>query len=420
MSTQAVPVQEPIYHQLCQCKISPQELVDRIIDHVASDLFDELSEDLLASKEIDSDWKDHYGLEDAGPELVSVASCGLVCKTWLPRTRFHLFSHTNLSNDDASLTDNLDAFLRLGDASPLPVPQSFIQFLDLDLLGGSMKDEDMRRLFNLPMLTSLRLRTPDDYDSDLDNFFAASTPHIAVLATNSPLLSSFHLDLNTDLPLPFLIHLVSNLPALEHLTIGKTRRDVNYDIVNLDSEVAPSSASFPPLRTLDLRLSCGAGLFFAWLLSLPTLPILGSLALALHLMDRDFPIEASLRPIEEYLRRAGRKLESFSLLLLRNFIDESDYSSIDHFNLERRWLAFASHLSALTFAPSQGASSVPEILSFFTLIQAVRAHYRLGAAERYALGVDGSGTVPHKIQDAAALCCGGCVLALEGNYFVAE
>ncbi|KAJ6499073.1 hypothetical protein C8R45DRAFT_980983 [Mycena sanguinolenta] len=222
----------------------------------------------------------------------------------------------------------------------------------------------MRRLFNLPMLTSLRLRTPNDYDTDLDKFYFALTPHTSLLATNSPLLSSIHLDLNTDLPLPFLILLVSDFPALEHLTIGKARGGEKYDIVDLDSEAALPSASFPQLHTLDLRLSCGAGLFFAWLLSLPVLPIPRFLALSLDLKDRDFPIEVSLRPIEEYLRRAGRKLESFSLSLSRYFLDESDYSSVDHLNLERRWLAAANALSALTFAPSHGAESVPEILGF--------------------------------------------------------
>ncbi|KAJ7268762.1 hypothetical protein B0H12DRAFT_66077 [Mycena haematopus] len=333
----------------------PQELVDRIIDHVASNLVDEHSE---AYGELDSDWKDHYG-EGDDQELSSVANCGLVCKTWVPRSRFYLFSKTRLSNDYESGLWNINSFLHLVAGSSLLL--SFVQFLDLDLLGGSCNDEDMRRLFNLPMLTSLRLRTANDHYLFMEDFYSDLTPHISFLATNSPLLSSFHLDLNMDLPLPFLIHLVSNLPALEHLVIDGG----NYDIVNPDSMTVPPPDSFPRrLRTLNLRLSCGAGLFFAWLLSLPALPIPRSLALSLRLSDRDFPIEASLHPIEEYLRHAGRKLESFSLSLSRDLIDESDYSSIEHSNLERRWLASANRLSTLVFAPSRGAFAVPEILSF--------------------------------------------------------
>ncbi|KAF8210532.1 hypothetical protein K438DRAFT_1959780 [Mycena galopus ATCC 62051] len=332
----------------------PQELVDRIVDHLASELVDEHSE------ELDSDWKEHFG-EGGSPELARIASCGLVSRAFLPRSRFHLFSSTRLSNDYDSGADNINSFLDIVAASPLPL--SLVQFLDLDLLGGSFNN-NMRRLFNLPLLTSLRLRTADDH-YPLDDFYPCLTPHLPLLAINSPLLTSFHLDLNADLPLPFLIHLVSNLPSLEHLTIGKARGD-NYDIINPDCETVPQPGPFPPrLLTLDLRLSCGVGLFFSWLLSLAALPVPRFLGLSLQLKDRDFPIEASLRPVEDYLRRVGGRLESFSLSLSREFLDESDYSSIEHSNLERRWLNSASRLGTLTFAPSQGASeALPEILGF--------------------------------------------------------
>jgi len=335
----------------------PPEIVDCIVDHVAlsSELVDEHSE------ELHPDWKAHF-YEGAGLQFASVATCGLVCKTWLPRSRFYLFSTTNLSNDIESGADNMVGFLRLVAASPRPL--SFIQSLDLDLLGGSLNDEDMERLLNLPMLTFLRIRTADDCYPFVEQFFLDLTPHISLLAINSPLLSSFHLDLNTDLPLPFLIHLLSNLPSLEYLTIGRSNGE-RYDIVNSDSETVPQPGPFPQgLVMLDLSLACGAGLFFTWLLSLPVLPIPRSLALSLQPRDRDFPIEASLHSIEEYLRRAGSKLQSLSLSLSRNFLDESDYPCVEHSKLERRWLDSASRLSALTFAPSQGALAVPEILSF--------------------------------------------------------
>ncbi|KAF7361690.1 hypothetical protein MVEN_00512500 [Mycena venus] len=321
----------------------PQEIIDRIVDHLALEITDKHSE------EVYSDWKDHFH-EGDGLEFTSVANCGLISRAWVPRSRFYLFANTNLSNDFESGADNINSFLRLVATSPLPL--SFIQSLDLDLLGGPLNDKDMRRLLNLPMLTSLRIRTPDDASSGLEEFYPDIKPHIpSLLVTNSPLLSGIHLDLNTDLPLTFFVHFVTNLPLLKYLTVGRTNGE-SFDIVNPDSETVPPSGSFPQdLLVFDVNLSCGAGLLFAWLLSLPELPIPRSLALSLQPKDRDFPIEASLQPIEEYLRRAGSELESLSLSFSRTFLatlvtDESDYP-----------------LCTLTFAPSQGALAVPEILS---------------------------------------------------------
>ncbi|KAJ7833749.1 hypothetical protein B0H13DRAFT_2370293 [Mycena leptocephala] len=328
-----------------------QELVDLIIDHVAPEFVDEHSDELY------SDWKDHYG-EGVGLEFASVARCGLVCKTWLPRSRYRLFSTIQLSNDHESGAENIGSFLNLVATSPLPL--SFVQSLDLDLLGGPLNPEDMAKLFNLPVLTSLRLRTPDGCSP---HFYPNLARHIPLLAISSPLLSRFHLDLNEDLPLPFLIHLISSLPSLEYLRIGGLCGE-SCDIINPDPETAPQPTLFPQgLLTLELILSCGAGLLFTWLLSLPAFPI-RSLSLSLQLKDRDVPIDASLHPVEEYLCRAGSQLESLSLSLSREFLDEQDYSSIDHSKLERRLLTSASALSTVTFVPSQGASAVPRILSF--------------------------------------------------------
>ncbi|KAF8205410.1 hypothetical protein K438DRAFT_1964474 [Mycena galopus ATCC 62051] len=133
-----------------------QELVDLIIDRVAPELVEDSDDDPY------TDWRD-IGYEGTpGEEFAPVATCGLVCKRWLPRTRFHLFSTTRLSNGIESGTDNMDSFLDLVKASPGPL--SFMEFLDLDFWGGNYKDDGLRTLFNLTKLTSLRLRTGHEYD----------------------------------------------------------------------------------------------------------------------------------------------------------------------------------------------------------------------------------------------------------------
>jgi hypothetical protein len=118
-----------------------QELVDLIINYLAPESF--LNKHLYSDSE-------NAESEDNAPhrtwELDSVAICGLVCKKWLPRSRFHLFSSTKLSNETG--TDNIHPFFRLLAGSPLPL-LLFVQSLDLDLVGGPLCDEEMTRLHNL-------------------------------------------------------------------------------------------------------------------------------------------------------------------------------------------------------------------------------------------------------------------------------
>ncbi|KAJ7671361.1 hypothetical protein DFH06DRAFT_980330, partial [Mycena polygramma] len=64
----------------------PQELVELVIDHVAT--------------------------------TRDVGKCGLVCKQWLGRSRMHLFSHLNLANMGPA---NIESFLNIIQASLIPI-----------------------------------------------------------------------------------------------------------------------------------------------------------------------------------------------------------------------------------------------------------------------------------------------------------
>ncbi|KAJ7872731.1 hypothetical protein B0H13DRAFT_2059192 [Mycena leptocephala] len=334
-----------------------QELVDLIIDYLVPESF--------LNKHPYSDSENAESGDDAPRrtwELDSVAMCGLVCKKWLPRSRFHLFSSTKLSNETG--TDNIQSFFRLLAGSPLPL-LSFVQSLDLDLVGGPLRDEEMTRLHNLRILTSMRIRTaafhtPKELQQE---FYESLMTHIPFIAIGSPLLSCFHLDLSTDLPLPILIHLVSSMPSLEYLRIGSGNHGEKFDILEIDSETPPTG-SFPPgLLALEVNLARGAGLLFAWLLSLPVLPILRSLALTLCLMPGEYPLAVSLHPLDIHLRRAGSELESLSLSLSGLLYDPDDDLG-EVFKFERRLLESASRLRVLNFTTSQNASILPEILGF--------------------------------------------------------
>ncbi|KAJ7861899.1 hypothetical protein B0H13DRAFT_2354960 [Mycena leptocephala] len=117
------------------------------------------------------------------------------------------------------------------------------------------------------------------------------------------------------------------------------------------------------LYALQVNLARGAGLLFAWLLSLPDLPILQSLTLTLCLMPGEYPLGVSLHPLDIYLRRAGSKLESLSLSLSGLLYDPDDDLG-EAFKFERRLLESASRLRVLNFTTSQNASILPEILGF--------------------------------------------------------
>ncbi|KAJ7877646.1 hypothetical protein B0H13DRAFT_1535416, partial [Mycena leptocephala] len=54
----------------------------------------------------------------------AVNTCGFVCKRWLPRSRFHLFSRIILD------ADNLPLFIDIVDTSSLPI-LSFVRHLTL-------------------------------------------------------------------------------------------------------------------------------------------------------------------------------------------------------------------------------------------------------------------------------------------------
>ncbi|KAJ6605332.1 hypothetical protein DFH09DRAFT_1017893 [Mycena vulgaris] len=55
-------------------------------------------------------------VDDASEDLYAMKTCGLICKSWLPRSRFHLFSRVVID------ADNLPELINILDTSPLPYP----------------------------------------------------------------------------------------------------------------------------------------------------------------------------------------------------------------------------------------------------------------------------------------------------------
>ncbi|KAJ6573422.1 hypothetical protein DFH09DRAFT_1032311 [Mycena vulgaris] len=241
----------------------PQELIDQVIDHVA--------------------------LSD------SVKDIGVVCKTWVPRSRFHLFSDVVLFGGNG-----LRIFLERIQTSSLKI-LPLIRWLQMDFANEPFEDTDLACLRHCTDLVSLRLVTPlaGEDQGLVAQVYAFLNTHLPYLGLNCHSLSHFHWLSRTDISVRTIIDILSSLPALESFRISGSN--------HITAETPPSSCSFPAhLHTLDILVDHGVDLFFAWLLSLPVLPRMQSLSFEGMIEDMDGPLMA-------YLQRTGSGLKSFSL-----------------------------------------------------------------------------------------------------------
>ncbi|KAJ7115325.1 hypothetical protein C8R44DRAFT_855345 [Mycena epipterygia] len=223
-----------------------------------------------------------------------IGTCGLVCKRWLPRSRFHLFSSITVS------ADNVDAFLQLSATSTPPL-FSFVQSLTL-YFGDPFDDAQFPRLLHFPRLTDLCV-TVDGIEVATDAVYRSLQIHIPLLGINSTSLSRFHLEFYDDIPLSVLIDIISASPLLEFLRID-LYSDYSSNIIH-DVSVLPA-CSLPHLNTFEISGGNSASPFFTWILSAPILPIFKSLTLHIE-------INGVNNPIEVYLQRVGPEIESLEL-----------------------------------------------------------------------------------------------------------
>ncbi|KAF7338940.1 Serine/threonine-protein phosphatase [Mycena venus] len=307
-----------------------QELVELVLDYLAPDRIRKREGEELY---FDSEHK----VPDCDCDLAFIAGCGLVCRKWLPRSRFHLFSSLALSNKAEK--ENVKSFLEILNFSPFPI-LSFIQSLDLDLDSGPLTDQTMARLHHLPNLISLQIRTPRAVNPL--EWYQSMRTYIVLLIAVAPLLSRFHLDLKAPVPLSILSHLVSTLPALQYLRIGDSIGypwGVRADAVG-DSEPVLEAGSFPSgLFTLEIVLG-------AWLRAILPLDGIPSNTAA-------SPAPGSpgfLHPIDAYFQRAGDNLQVLSLSLLCPYADGIPDT---HLELEGRILGSASNLRVLNLKTGQ-------------------------------------------------------------------
>ncbi|KAJ7115234.1 hypothetical protein C8R44DRAFT_984009 [Mycena epipterygia] len=289
---------------------------------------------------------DHWYLAD--PD--GMKPCGLVCKRWLPRSRYNFFSIVHL---DAGILSNLSKLLDVIDASDFPI-LACIQHLRFRF--PPFDEAELARLHQCPNLSRIETCV---LNFDRRNSLLLQT-HLRAWSASSISLS--HLDLsfpNMELPLRAVLDLTSCVPSLETLVLGVAA-------LLKDTTVQPASG---PTQLVHLDINGRqVGLFFSCLLS-PRKPILRTLRISGHLQRADGEL------IDKYFERAGEGLETLA-------ISSYPWSEV----LQCHIFQHATKLRSLTFTCTT-LFDIPDTLallpeSTLTVIR-VTVHYRAHEDENW-------------------------------------
>ncbi|KAF8189183.1 hypothetical protein K438DRAFT_2145134 [Mycena galopus ATCC 62051] len=180
---------------------------------------------------------------DCSTDSNAIKALGLVCKTWLPRTRYRLFSKVSLSHD------NLSSFVDLVEASPLSL-LSCIYNLTLCYNGAPPDTELLGRIRSCPNLRSISIQirgsfeenqdAPDWLDSE-ESFLV----HIHAWGRISSSISTLNLEVQgvDDIQLQTIVDIIR---------LSMHDDDETWEFMNADMGIPPS---FPlALKELDLTI----------------------------------------------------------------------------------------------------------------------------------------------------------------------
>jgi hypothetical protein len=237
---------------------------------------------------------DHY----AEPQdMASVKVCGLVCKRWSSRSRFHLFSRVILDKD------NLSLFIDIIDSSSSPI-LSFIQHLTLRFAGRCLEDALLDKIHHCPNIRGIEACISVVNVDEIDNFYQSLQIHLPFWANNAPLLSHFNFKCVDGLMMGIapekIFDMIKYIPSMEYLGISGAFVFM-WEYTSTVGHLLP-----PHWQALDIDVH-SSGRFLSSLLLLPTVPSLKSL----RLNFQTYPEEISR--IEKYFQYAGGELESLSL-----------------------------------------------------------------------------------------------------------
>ncbi|KAJ7606042.1 hypothetical protein FB45DRAFT_951694, partial [Roridomyces roridus] len=231
-----------------------------------------------------------------------IGTYGLVCTKWVPRSRFHLFSHVRVMAIHR-LSTLLDFIANR------PSILFYIRHLQVDM-GALVIDQGLlERMHHLPNLTSIRLRVVSTWvlPSEPESLF----PHLRAWSSHSPSISHLHLDrFILGVPGQFecrdslILAMLSCVPSVTSLTVG---RDIKI-FKDATTPVVPLPLQLSELTVVGLDVS--HALFSSFIAHPPSsMPHLTFLDL-----DPPCAVEASA---QTYLKRAGHSLRSIRAISLQ-------------------------------------------------------------------------------------------------------
>ncbi|KAF8130900.1 hypothetical protein K438DRAFT_2133486 [Mycena galopus ATCC 62051] len=240
--------------------------------------------------------------------LGGIKACGLVCRRWLPHSRYHLFSKLIL------MRNNLSAFVDIVDTSPLPILLC-IQHIHFAL---PLNESFLERIHPCPNLICIRIEDCcfTDYSQFEESKLELLHPNMQSWAIESGSISRLKMALKlVDWQLELLHSIFSCVPAIETLHIDR------YDmgLFPQSFQVAPAPLfALDHLRNLTVQINCsGCDNFFTWLIPQPPMPLLRSLKVYVQ-MGWHY-----CGQMKEYFRLQGGNLEALQLYVEGDQWEES-------------------------------------------------------------------------------------------------
>ncbi|KAF7345700.1 hypothetical protein MVEN_01590000 [Mycena venus] len=247
----------------------PQELTDKVID---------------------------FGAVDSS-EGHALKTYGLVCKGWLPRSRYHLFSTVTLT------AEKLASFVDIVDTSSIPI-LPLVRFLKLLYSGRPLDTLHLARLHLCPNLTAIEIEIKDSRGSSGMDWLRSEEllqTHIRSWSANAAVISCLTLKANIMMYIPvcIVISLLSCVPSVEAVCI-------QVDGIERGKDVYPPHVP-TRLAHLDIRpgFMADCSPLFDWILSLPALPIFKSLK-----YNEGFGFGLSTQGCIKFIQQTGGELES--------------------------------------------------------------------------------------------------------------
>ncbi|KAJ7127939.1 hypothetical protein C8R44DRAFT_779047 [Mycena epipterygia] len=221
-------------------------------------------------------------------ERVTLGSCALVCRAWVPASRFHLFERISLSQKDGHAAARLNDLL----ASPRATFAGAVRRLDLYNALALVQIRQHGRVY----LKTLLEIVPRISQLHHIQFLALSDLPFDVFPAFPKVHTLYLVGITAG---PALLRLADHLPSLTRLTLKRVHA-IPYRV-----HASPKSSPTPQieqLRSLTVRGSSLA--FLGWM------AILGPCTSALDLGDF---CPSELPYLTEYLQTLGRSLESLRL-----------------------------------------------------------------------------------------------------------